>query len=670
MLSPKFCLYPVSGIIIGFSLASTSVAFAGDLELKRVLLSQGGVGYFEYEANVSGDVSLPLGLPRDQMDDILKSIVVFDSKGKVGGIRVAGENPLNASFKDLPFNQYELSSPARLLNALQGEEIKVTGPKEMTGRIVQALETDADLKEKGGLGLMEGKTRISLLTSKGLQQFVFEEAESVAFTDKKLDSQMRRALDLLAQNNRAERRTLHISSEGSGSRTVTVGFLMEMPLWKTTYRLTLGDNDKGYMQGWALFENMSGQDWKDVDLTLTSGNSVTFRQAIYQSYYVDRQTVPVDMLSRVMPRTDQGGMMADAAESAAMNFSKRSGVASAPAMAPAPYAKGSSDVATGETATQVTFHFPRPVTVPSGESFSIPIIDGEVPATRIALYQPGTSFDHPVMSADIKNTSPTALPGGAVALYGRTGQGDITYLGDALLNGMPRGDSRMLSYAMDSGTIIDRRDGNTSYSANGRIANGVFYYSTVHQQTTYYQIKAADGEGRSVMLEHPRIRGYDLTSPDTRNIQLSGDYYRIPVSLKGGEQKSVKVVLERPVAQSVGLAKITDAQFNAFVSDGKLEPSLVTTLKKIRDLKSNVDQAERDMTTLGANRKSLFEDQERLRQNLASVSGDSNLYQRYTRKLAEQEDKIDQLESKISASQNRLETARQALNDYIANLKI
>ena len=129
-------------------------------------------------------------------------------------------------------------------------------------------------------------------------------------------------------------------------------------------------------------------------------------------------------------------------------------------------------------------------------------------------------------------------------------------------------------------------------------------------------------------------------------------------------------MLERPVAQSIGLANIKDAQFNVFISGGKLEPSVVSTLKKVRNLKSNVDQAERDLTTLEANKKSLFEDQERLRQNLASVSNDSNLYQRYTRKLSEQEDKIDQLEGQISAAQNRLETSLKALNDYIANMKV
>ncbi len=45
--------------LVGF-LAFPTFAFAQDLALKRVMLSSGGLGYFEYEANVDGDATLKL----------------------------------------------------------------------------------------------------------------------------------------------------------------------------------------------------------------------------------------------------------------------------------------------------------------------------------------------------------------------------------------------------------------------------------------------------------------------------------------------------------------------------------------------------------------------------------------------------------------------------------
>ena len=50
-------------------------AIAANPALKRVVLSSGGVGYFEYEAPVEGDATVTLDVPLDQVDDVLKSLV-------------------------------------------------------------------------------------------------------------------------------------------------------------------------------------------------------------------------------------------------------------------------------------------------------------------------------------------------------------------------------------------------------------------------------------------------------------------------------------------------------------------------------------------------------------------------------------------------------------------
>src|SRR5260221_7726367 len=56
-------------------------ADAAELSLQRIMLSSGGVGYFEYEAVVDGYATLSLDMPLDQVDDILKSLVVYDDGG-------------------------------------------------------------------------------------------------------------------------------------------------------------------------------------------------------------------------------------------------------------------------------------------------------------------------------------------------------------------------------------------------------------------------------------------------------------------------------------------------------------------------------------------------------------------------------------------------------------
>src|SRR6266849_5549597 len=112
--------------LLGLSVAPT-LAAAQDLVLKRVMLSSGGLGYFEYEATVEGDATLKLTVSLQQVDDVLKSLVVYDDKGGVGGLSLPGREPLAQAFKDLPFDESSLESPAALLGALKGAQISVGG---------------------------------------------------------------------------------------------------------------------------------------------------------------------------------------------------------------------------------------------------------------------------------------------------------------------------------------------------------------------------------------------------------------------------------------------------------------------------------------------------------------------------------------------------------------
>ncbi|HKU96668.1 MAG TPA: DUF4139 domain-containing protein [Vineibacter sp.] len=308
-------------------LTSTS-ALAQELALKRVMLSSGGVGYFEYEAAVENDATLKLTVNLDQVDDVLKSLVVYDDKGGVGGLSLPGREPLSQVFRDLPFDQSALGSPAALLNALRGAEISVGGSRSATGRVVAVNAEPVISPEGRQIGV---RNRVMLMTDKGLQQFVLEEAENLQFADPAVREQVQKALAAIASNRAKDARTVELTSKGQGKRTVRVAYIVTAPVWKASYRLTVpgeGDVTKAHLQGWAVVENMSGQDWKDVDLTLMSGHPVAFRQALYQSYYVDRPYVPVEVVGRLMPRRDEGTIpMPASAASAFCTCSRTAGSA-------------------------------------------------------------------------------------------------------------------------------------------------------------------------------------------------------------------------------------------------------------------------------------------------------------------------------------------------------
>ena len=179
------------------------------------MLSSGGVGYFEYEAAVDGNATLNLDVPIDQVDDILKSLVVYDDSGTAGEITLPGREPLTQSFVDLPFDRTALDSAPALLNALQGAELRATGPKPMSGRLLRVVEETS----RGADGLAIPRDRVTLLTDAGIEQFILQDADSVAFVDPELQKKVGTALSRLASHRSDGRRQLTLESRGAGKRS-------------------------------------------------------------------------------------------------------------------------------------------------------------------------------------------------------------------------------------------------------------------------------------------------------------------------------------------------------------------------------------------------------------------------------------------------------------------
>src|SRR5262249_59909374 len=87
-------------------------------------------------------------------------------------------------------------------------------------------------------------------------------------------------------------RTFTILARGDGRRTVRLAYTVEAPVWKATYRLILGEEDRPpTIQGWAVVDNTGDEDWHDVALSLVAGLPVSFVHDLYTPRYIRRPTV-------------------------------------------------------------------------------------------------------------------------------------------------------------------------------------------------------------------------------------------------------------------------------------------------------------------------------------------------------------------------------------------
>ena len=694
-------------ILISFFVVSVTAQAVEDemLPVKHVILSTSGVAHFEHEGEVTDDARISFSVQFDQVDDLLKSLMVFDNSGQLGSISLPGRAPLSQFFRGLPFSQDEINSPVALLNALQGAAVTVTGPTQIRGKIIRVVPETLTLDD--GRQIIT-RHRLTLSSEKGLEQVVLEDLKAVRFDNAKLRTQVDQALKAIHVNAARDSRALAIDLRGKGTRNVTVAYVVETPLWKAAYRLLLPAKDKktSFLQGWAIIENMTGQDWNDVALTLVSGNPVTFRQPLYQSYYVTRPIMPVEVLGRVFPRPDTGivGMassMGTDREIAEHEDAQQPGRRQAEIMAktervnsfdqadaivanemplstaPAPVAgdlqlSQTQAAVSDEAATQILFRFPKTFDLAAGHSLMLPFVSRELPIEHVWLYQPETHATHPLAALRIRNNGETGLPPGIVTLFDENlNVGASHFVGDARLPALPKSEERLVSFALDTKTLIDKEDKSTTHQGTITISGGVLAATTKYRVKTKYTINAPAEEARMVMLEHPRQHQYQLVQPSPEDVETTKTHYRIPMPVKSGESKAMNVILERDRQQSMRILDLSYQQLNAYTTaTHQLDQSTRELFEKLAGMRLAVDKIDTEIRRLDDKRQTIFSDQQRIRENLSAVPKNSDIGQRYLEQLNNQEDKLEAMVARHTKLEAEKSTQLEKLKNFIAGIRV
>jgi hypothetical protein len=694
-----FALVGVALPVLALPMAAT----AGEPEptLRRVLLSTGGVGLFEYAVTVDGTATVALPTRLDQVNDLLKSLTVNDPQGTAVSARLAVRDPLPALFRDMPFPPEALDSPEALFSALKGEEITLSGPKAMAGRIISVNRFTATTPDGGEIE----RHRIGLMTDKGLRQFVLEDADTISLADPDMRAQISDALEAVADNRRADSRQVDITLQGEGTREVTLAHVAEVPLWKATYRLTLpapgqgdgstqGDGEgqaspaKSRLTGWAVLENLSGVDWKNVELGVVSGTATTFTQDLYSPYHVARPQVPVEVRDRALPSPDNGTLpqglanaggaaMEDAvmAESPPQFESRMGPVMSLAKAAPLSRASfaGQAPMEAADTTqvtAQVVFTLPQKVTLDTGQTLLVPLTDTAIPVQRVAHYQAQGSGLHPWAAARLTNTSAVALPPGAVSVTQDTADG-LAYLGDTRLTTLPPGQERLLSFAIDQDITVNQSQSDDRHLAGITAAKGILTLRQMARFETVYTIENTGTEDRTLVLDHPKRTGWTLKGkPDFASLDETPDAHRLRFLVPAGKTITLPLTQERTLDERYRGEDLDDSLLTSLSATGGLTETEKQAVAKMAQFTARASEYQHRAQTLTLNLTEIETDQGRLRENLKTVPEDSDLHARFMERLGQLEDRLTALRGERSEAEKEAEAARAALADYVAGLTL
>lgn len=676
------------GALAGVLLASTALfvlpAEAGELPLKRVVLSTSGLAQFTHAGPITGGSSIDLPVRLDQVDDILKSLTVFDALGSVGTVSLPGREPLDQLFRDLPFDREALGSMPDLVNALVGTEIEIKGPVEARGRVFRVQPETVNLPD--GRGTLT-RNRLTLVTDKGLVQAILEDVTSLAFTDPQTRAQIDRALAGLAENRAKDRRSLSIGLLGKGDRQVALGYVVAAPIWKTSWRLVLpkdGDKaGKARLQGWAVLENLTGGDWKDVDLTLVSGNPVALTQPLYTAVQGNREVVPVagttapsilaqheaDSRRKKAKAAPAMEMRAGAAQAAKPMAAPAPRAALAPA--PAPMAAVSEDLAAAgeEAATQLLYRFPARISLATGHTMMVPFVDREVPVERVWLYRPDLHEKRPFAAARVKNDGETGLPPGIVTAFEASADGAATHVGDALLPLLPRGTQKFLTFALDTKTEVRRDDRDVTRTSIGTALDGRLTTTIKSRHVIAYEVTAPADEDREVLVEEDREDGW-TPAPEIKGVETTPEKLRWRIAAAKGQTTKAELVLERVDRTAVTLTSLPAEDVLARVRGLSNEgPALKEAVDRLGEVVADISRARTQKGQLEAERKKIADDQDRIRKNLASAGQSTDLGRRYLDTLRQQEDRLAEIAKADAGLDEVVAQKRKAAEEIARKLK-
>jgi hypothetical protein len=85
-------------------------------------------------------------------------------------------------------------------------------------------------------------------------------------------------------------KTVVLSLDGR-AHDLQVGYVAESPVWRPSYRLVVQSGGEADLQAWGIVENLSGEDWKNVKLSLVAGAPLAFEAQLGTPVIPTRPTV-------------------------------------------------------------------------------------------------------------------------------------------------------------------------------------------------------------------------------------------------------------------------------------------------------------------------------------------------------------------------------------------
>jgi hypothetical protein len=640
------------------------------LPVRRVILYQNGIGYFERAGILNGD-TLRLAVRPDQINDLLSSLTVIDRNGgRSQSISLPIDKSAAERLDELPPQVRNKGGVLSLLTAFKGARIAVTMSDqlgELEGRVV-------------GVESLQDKVYLALAHEGSIANLELAKLRRIKLLDRPLQVGLAKVLDHSLNQGKWKPVELTVRFDKDERHDLVVSYIAEMPTWKPAYRLVLGEPGQGaLLQGWAVIDNTSGEDWRGVKLSLSSGAPISFRYDLHRPHFVTRPSVGVKHGGVNAPvahaksgMLDSEIMMAGGRRSTKSSASygrkrrqkesrsQRSGdedeaesvFSGMDSFSLDQLAKAQGGSAAGEAVRGlVRYDIAGLVTVPDRSSTLVNLVNRKIEGEDLLLYRPeagGAAQRHPYRAVRFKNDTGTLLQGGPVTVLARG-----TFVGSGVFDRLEDGAESFLPFSMEQGVSI-RHEGKTSEAAVRLLAisDGKIRCETQSRRSqTFHIIRHAKDAPSTLYLRIAKRPGWSLEKPPKGTRELADSWY-VPTPIAEGKTE-FKITDVRNHPRQVSWRSSIGQQVLALYLSGNASEELRAAVAKVDALQKSLAKLQRETTEINKKTSGLEREQRRLARNIKTL-GEAKINRKLAKKFSTRLGVNEALIAQFSAQQVQL----------------
>lgn len=688
-----------------------------EVPVRRVVLFSSGVGFFQHQGTVTGNASTELRFKTDQINDILKSLLVSDrDAGVIKSITYPSLDPVSRTLRSF---QVDISSSPPMYDMLQqmrGSKVAVTVSDETIEGTILGVEQKDRAIGKGDNQQILTTWQVNLVSSAGIRSITLDEVKKIDIKDETLSKELGQALAALAQARDKDKKPVIIHFDGAGERRVAMGYLVETPIWKTSYRLVLPEidsKDQAKLLGWAIVENQTDNDWNEVTLDLVGGRPLSFIENLYQPLYVPRPVSQPNTYASLRPQTyDQGVDSTDIEHATRLPNQNGGGVSGgvtggmgggggtgglftdtgggarggiagggvakvtdlAEKLTPPDYTQGVASIANAAKVGEMFQYSVPAVSLPRQRSAMIPIVTEAVEFDRLSIYNAAVLAKSPLYGIRLKNKTGKYLLSGPITVLDMTKAADgnlsQSYAGDARIDDVPLGQERLLSYGIDQDVLVDPAAGTSSDTLmTAAIAKGVLrlQLKTGISQEYLFQNKAA--RDKTIIVEHPVAAGFELKDPE-KPLEKTDTLYRFQTSIAAKSTGKFLIRQERVRWEEQAILPMNAAAVEYFVQNGAIPQKVKDVLAKAAELRRTAADFESQRAAKDQDRTRALQEQANTRENIRVLEKGTKSYQDAVNDLVAKDAEVKELNKAIKDLRAQADKARADLESFLLGTTI